>query len=156
MRKGESEYGVNNKETMAEPFRSVKIEELDTYLEQNAEMIYMDQKSFRRYCMRQQVRLMSSDIFERQFEQVYEMMAEEKNNIDRDALLCICICMRMDVVEIQKALMMKGFSALSEHYLRDLIIIVSVNNEIYSIAEINAVLAKYHEKTLRISGGNKS
>lgn len=149
----EREYGVKENEITAESFKPVKIDELDAYLEQNPEMIYMDQESFRRYCTRYQVRLICSEIHEMQFEQVYEMMISEKNDSDRDAFICICICMRMDVAEMQKALRMKGFSALSEHYLRDLIIIVLVNNEIYSIAGINEVLTKYHMKALSISGG---
>lgn len=144
---------MKREETETGLVRSVKSEELDDYLKKYPMRIYSDSGSFKQFFRKNRGGLRPFGCFDHQDDRAYEMMTAEKNDKDRDALICICISMRMSIDEMQNALMLKGFSNLSDNYLRDLIIMVEVNNQIYSIQTINMVLTKYHMKTLRISGG---
>lgn len=77
-----------------------------------------------------------------------QIIRMEKHTKNRDLIIRLCIAGHFSLVEINKALKLYGMNSLYAKDRRDACIIVAVNNRIYDILELDAMLEKQGFKKL--------
>ncbi len=126
---------------------SVKPEELDDYLTENAESIVGDEKAFCNY-MRDTIRkkgIKFKDVYSfGGFSEKYgsQLISQEKHTGDRDRIIRLCLAGHFSWNETNRALKLYGFSELYSKDPRDACLIVQINNRIYDIYRVNEELHK--------------
>lgn len=79
----------------------------------------------------------------------YKLLNEESHTINRDYLLRIFISMEMTLKETNRALALYGFPSLYPKLKRDVVLIIAINKEIFSVDEVNEWLAENEEPELK-------
>ena len=70
----------------------------------------------------------------------YKLIAEEKHTRQRDTILRLCMAARFRLEEVQEALILYGMAPLHGRFPRDAVLIVAIQNSIYDMREVNALL----------------
>ncbi len=113
----------------------LKPDGLPQYLARNADMLYHSERPFADYMrmkfrekgMQQQDIFLAADLSERYG---YKLISEEKHTTSRDTILRICL----------EALTLYGMAPLHVRNPRDVAFIVAINNHIYDIHDVDAIL----------------
>lgn len=72
-----------------------------------------------------------------------KIITMEKHTKSRDLIIRLCIAGHFSLTEINKALKLYGMNPLYSKSKRDAVLIVAVNNRIYSISDIDDMLFKH-------------
>ncbi|MBQ9250466.1 MAG: hypothetical protein IJ179_08900 [Oscillospiraceae bacterium] len=70
----------------------------------------------------------------------YKLIAEEKHTRQRDTILRLCLAARFRPEEVQEALILYGMAPLHGRFPRDAVLIVAIQNGVYDMREVNALL----------------
>ena len=70
----------------------------------------------------------------------YKLISEEKHTTSRDTILRICLAARFDEIETDEALTLYGMAPLHVRNPRDVAFIVAINNRIFDIHDVDAIL----------------
>lgn len=70
----------------------------------------------------------------------YKLIAEEKHTRQRDTILRLCLAARFRLEEVQEALILYGMAPLHGRFPRDAALMVAVQNGVYDLREVNALL----------------
>ena len=70
----------------------------------------------------------------------YKLIAEEKHTRQRDVILRLCMAARFQLEEVQEALILYGMAPLHGRFPRDAVLIVAIQNGVYDMREVNAML----------------
>lgn len=70
----------------------------------------------------------------------YKLIAEEKHTRQRDTILRLCLAARFQPEEVQEALILYGMAPLHGRFPRDAALIVAIQNGVYDMREVNALL----------------
>ena len=70
----------------------------------------------------------------------YKLIAEEKHTRQRDTILRLCLAARFRLEEVQEALILYGMALLNGRFPRDAVLIVAIQNGVYDMREVNALL----------------
>ena len=97
---------------------------------------YMRMK-FREKGIQQQDIFLAADLSERYG---YKLISEEKHTTSRDTILRICLAARFDEIETDEALTLYGMAPLHVRNPRDVAFIVAINNRIFDIHDVDAIL----------------
>lgn len=123
----------------------LKPEDLPQYLARNRDVLIRSDKPFADYMrmilkekgIQQQDIFLAADLSERYG---YKLISEEKHTTNRDVILRICLAAKLDKIETCEALMLYGIAPLSARNPRDIAFIVAINNRIYDIHDVDAIL----------------
>ena len=70
----------------------------------------------------------------------YKLIAEEKHTRQRDTILRLCLAARFRLEEVQEALILYGMAPLHGRFPRDAALMVAVQNGVFDLREVNALL----------------
>ena len=70
----------------------------------------------------------------------YKLIAEEKHTRQRDTILRLCLAAQFRLEEEQEALILYGMAPLHGRFPRDAALMVAVQNGVYDLREVNALL----------------
>ena len=70
----------------------------------------------------------------------YKLIAEEKHTRQRDTILRLCLAARFRLEEVQEAMILYGMASLHGRFPRDAALMVAVQNGLYDLREVNALL----------------
>ena len=70
----------------------------------------------------------------------YKLIAEEKHTRQRDVILRLCLAARFRLEEVQEALILYGMAPLHGRFPRDAALMVAVQNGVFDLREVNALL----------------
>ncbi len=123
----------------------LKPDGLPQYLARNADMLVHSERPFADYMrmkfrekgMQQQDIFLAADLSERYG---YKLISEEKHTTSRDTILRICLAARFDEIETDEALTLYGMAPLHVRNPRDVAFIVAINNRIFDIHDVDAIL----------------
>lgn len=123
----------------------LKPEGLPQYLARNADMLVRSERPFADYMrmkfrekgIQQQDIFLAADLSERYG---YKLISEEKHTTSRDTILRICLAARFDEIETDEALTLYGMAPLHVRNPRDVAFIVAINNRIFDIHDVDAIL----------------
>lgn len=146
---------INEKSTdeVEELLESMKPGQLENFYKENAKYMADDKKAFY-YYMKDIVEaknILFKDMYimagvsESYGQQIVRM---EKHTKNRDLIIRLCIAGHFSLVELNKALKLYGMNSLYAKDKRDACIIVAVNNRIYDLLELDAMLEKQGFKKL--------
>ena len=128
-----------------EELKSVRLKDLAGFFDAHREKLitsprpfadYMRMK-FREKGVLQQNVFLAADLSENYG---YKLISEEKHTRQRDVILRICLAAKLDELETDEALMLYGMAPLNARIPRDVAFIVAINNHIYDIHEVDAIL----------------
>ena len=128
-----------------EELRGVRPEELADFLKRHREDLitsprpfadYMRMK-FREKSVLQQNVFLAADLSENYG---YKLIAEEKHTRQRDTILRLCLAAHFRLEEVQEALLLYGMAPLHGRFPRDAVLIVAIQNGVYDMREVNALL----------------
>lgn len=152
-------WDETSEDMLMEEIQQLKTNELERFFRQHLSLYTNDDKAFSKY-MRHKFRekgISQKDAFKKANMSEgygYKIISQEKKTAQRDVIIRLCLALRMNVAELQKALVLGGFSLLCVNHRRDVIIMVAVNNKIFSIEDVNMFLTKYDEAAL-YDGNNR-
>ena len=123
----------------------LKPENLPQYLARNKDILIRSDRPFADYMrmilkekgIQQQDVFLAADLSERYG---YKLISEEKHTTNRDVILRICLVAKLDEIETDEALMLYGMAPLSTRIPRDIAFITAINNRIYDIHDVDAIL----------------
>ena len=123
----------------------LKPDGLPQYLARNADMLVHNERPFADYMrmkfrekgIQQQDIFLAADLSERYG---YKLISEEKHTTSRDTILRICLAARFDEIETDEALTLYGMAPLHVRNPRDVTFIVAINNRIFDIHDVDAIL----------------
>ncbi len=123
----------------------LKPEGLPQYLTRNGDILVRSDRPFADYMrmilkekgIQQQDVFLAADLSERYG---YKLISEEKHTRQRDVILRICLAARLDEIETDEALTLYGMAPLNPRIPRDVAFIVAINNHIYDIHDVDAIL----------------
>ena len=136
-----------------EGLRSVRPEELAGFFDAHREELitgphpfadYMRMK-FREKGVLQQNVFLAADLSENYG---YKLIAEEKHTRQRDTILRLCLAARFRLEEVQEALILYGMAPLHGRFPRDAVLIVAIQNGVYDMREVNALLESCGQQLL--------
>lgn len=78
----------------------------------------------------------------------YQIVNGTRDNAGRDKIICLCIGAQADLKEFRRALEITKHAPLYARSRRDAIIIKHINQQDWSILNINLELDRYHLETL--------
>ena len=128
-----------------EELQSVRPEELAGFFDAHKEELitsprpfadYMRMK-FREKGVLQQNIFLAADLSENYG---YKLIAEEKHTRQRDTILRLCLAARFGIEEVQEALILYGMAPLHGRFPRDAVLTVAVQNGVYDLRKVNALL----------------
>ena len=70
----------------------------------------------------------------------YKLISEQKHTTQRDTILRLCLAARFDLKETDEALILYGMAPLYERIPRDTAFIVAIQNQVYDIHDVDAIL----------------
>lgn len=105
---------------------------------------YMRMK-FRKKGILQQNAFLAADLSENYG---YKLIAEEKHTRQRDTILRLCFAARFRLEEVQEALILYGMAPLHGRFPRDAVLIVAIQNGVYDMREVNALLESCGQQLL--------
>ncbi len=128
-----------------EELLSVGPNEMSDFLEQHREDMITDRRPFADY-MRMKFRekgilqqnvFLAADLSENYG---YKLIAEEKHTRQRDTILRLCMAAYFRPEEVREALILCGMAPLHGRFPRDAVLIVAIQNSVYDMREVNALL----------------
>jgi len=141
----EKESYEQTSKRLKEELQSIRPQELAGFLEgHKKELItsphpfadYMRMK-FREKGILQQNVFLAADLSENYG---YKLLAEEKHTRQRDTILRPCLAARFRPEEVREALILYGMAPLHGRFLRDAALIVAIQNGVFDLREVNALL----------------
>ena len=125
--------------------RSVRPQELAGFLEAHKEDLITSPHPFADYMrmkfkgkgVLQQNVFLAADLSENYG---YKLIAEEKHTRQRDTILRLCLAAHFRPEEVQEALILYGMTPLHGRFPRDAALMVAVQNGVYDLREVNALL----------------
>ena len=120
-------------------------EELAGFLSRNADELirsehpfadYMREKFKEKGILQQDV-FLAADLPERYG---YKLISEQKHTTQRDTILRLCLAARFDLNETDEALILYGMAPLHARIPRDAAFIVEIQNRVYDIHDVDALL----------------
>ena len=128
-----------------EELRGVRPEELADFLKRHREDLITSPRPFADYMrmklkekgVLQQNVFLAADLSENYG---YKLIAEEKHTRQRDTILRLCLAARFRLEEVQEALILYGMAPLHGRFPRDAALMVAVQNGVYDLREVNALL----------------
>jgi hypothetical protein len=70
----------------------------------------------------------------------YKLISEQKHTTQRDTILRLCLAARFDLNETDEALILYGMAPLHARIPRDAAFIVAIQNRVYDIHDVDAIL----------------
>ena len=70
----------------------------------------------------------------------YKLISEQKHTTQRDTILRLCLAARFDLNETDEALILYGMAPLHARIPRDTAFIVAIQNRVYDIHDVDAIL----------------
>ena len=70
----------------------------------------------------------------------YKLVSMQKHTTQRDTILRLCLAARFDLDETDKALILYGMAPLHARLPRDAAFIVAIQNRVYDIHDVDAIL----------------
>ena len=129
----------------AEELLRVRPEELADFFESHRSEFIISPHPFADY-MRKKLRekdllqqniFLAADLPERYG---YRLIAEEKHTRRRDTILRLCLAAEFTLEETQEALILYGMAPLHARIPRDTAFIVAIQNRVYDIHDVDAIL----------------
>lgn len=122
-----------------------KPEGIGDYLIENRQFIADDKKGFYYYYKNviDSKHIKLRDVYERvDVSESYgsKIVSMEKHTTDRDLIIKMCLAGHFSLLEMNRALKLYGFNPLYARDRRDAVVIVALNNHIYSIEKVNEML----------------
>ena len=124
---------------------ALRPEELAGFFSRNADNLirsehpfadYMREK-FKEKSILQQDVFLAADLPERYG---YKLISEQKHTTQRDTILRLCLAARFDLNETDEALILYGMAPLHTRIPRDMAFIVAIQNRVYDIHDVDAIL----------------
>lgn len=140
-------------ERIDKELRSVRLEELAGLFDAHREELitsphpfadYMRMKFKEKGILQQNV-FLAADLSENYG---YKLIAEEKHTRQRDTILRLCLAARFRLEEVQEALILYGMALLHGRFPRDAVLIVAIQNGVYDMREVNALLESFGQPPL--------
>lgn len=78
----------------------------------------------------------------------YKLIAEEKHTRQRDTILRLCLAACFRLEEVQEALILYGMALLHGRFPRDTVLIMAIQNGVYDMREVNALLESFGQPPL--------
>lgn len=78
----------------------------------------------------------------------YKLLTGESHTTDRDKILRICLAMKLNLKETQRALKLYGMNELYPKVKRDVLLIVAIGQRVCDIDQVNEMLTAEGEKPL--------
>ncbi len=72
----------------------------------------------------------------------YKLISGEKHTRRRDTILRLCLGGRLKLDEVQRALKLYGMAPLYSKIPRDAVLMIAINNCLYEIADVDALLVE--------------
>ena len=128
-----------------EELRSIRPEKLAGFFDAHKEDLVTSPRPFADY-MRMKLReegilqqnvFLAADLSENYG---YKLIAEEKHTRQRDTILRLCLAARFRPEEVREALLLYGMAPLHGRFPRDAVLIVAIQNGVYDMREVNALL----------------
>ena len=124
---------------------ALRPEELAGFLSRNADDLIRSEHPFTDYMrvklkekgILQQDVFLAADLPERYG---YKLISEQKHTTRRDTILRICLAARFRPDEVQEALLLYGMAPLRARIPRDAAFIVAIQNRVYDIHDVDAIL----------------
>lgn len=146
--------------TLTSILRAAKPEDISKYLQDNEASLVCEDRPFAYYMrstlrekgLRQQDVFLAADIPEGYG---YKLVSEEKRTRQRDVIVRLCLAGHFSLEEAQKALKLYQMATLYAKVPRDAVLIIALNKEIYSVDDVNELLAKNHMDPLRGCGASE-
>ena len=141
----EKESYEQTSQRINEELRSVRPEDLARFFDARREELIISPHPFADYMrmkfkekdVLQQNVFLAADLSENYG---YKLIAEEKHTRQRDTILRLCMASRFRPEEVQEALILYGMAPLHGRFTRDAVLIVAIQNSIYDMREVNALL----------------
>lgn len=136
-----------------EELQSVRPGELDGLFDAHSEELITSPRPFADYMrmkfkekgVLQQNVFLAADLSENYG---YKLIAEEKHTRQRDTILRLCLAARFRLEEVQEALILYGMAPLHGRFARDAALIVAIQNSVYDMREVNALLESCGQQPL--------
>ena len=131
----------------------LKMEELDSFLEQKAGEMITEARPFAAY-MRRKLRekgLLQQDVFlaaDLSEGFGYKLIAEEKRTRPRDVILRLCLAAQFRPEEVQEALLRYGMAPLWWRFPRDAVLLATFGSGVYDLEKVNALLQQHGQPPL--------
>ncbi|MBR6151884.1 MAG: hypothetical protein IKQ25_11425 [Lachnospiraceae bacterium] len=133
--------------------QNIKPDQLEKYIKENRQYLADDQKEFYYYVKdildKKRIKLkdvyLAAGISESFGGKIIRM---EKHAADRDMIIKLCLAGRFNWKETNRALKLYGMCELYSKDPRDACIIVAINNRIYNVYDIDAMLRERKLKGL--------
>jgi len=136
-------------DSLNEALTKTNPEDLDAFLEANAEKMLTQKKpfaafmreKFREKSISQQRVFLAADISENYG---YKLISEEKHTRQRDTILRLCLAAEFSLEEAQKALRTYNMPILYPRVPRDAVFIIAFNRKIYDIHKVDILLTEHN------------
>ena len=124
---------------------ALRPEDLKDFLSRNADDLIRSEHPFTDYMrvklkekgILQQDVFLAADLPERYG---YKLISEQKHTTQRDTILRLCLAARFDLGETDEALILYGMAPLHARIPRDAAFIVAIQNRVYDIHDVDAIL----------------
>ena len=131
----------------------LKMEELDSFLKQNAGKMITEARPFAEYMRRklrekgllQQNVFLAADLSEGFG---YKLISEEKRTRQRDVILRLCLAAEFGPEEVQEALLRYGVAPLWWRFPRDAVLLATIGNGVHDLQKVNAILEQHGQPPL--------
>ena len=136
-----------------EDVNELSLEELDSFLKQNAGEMITEARPFAAYMRRklrekgllQQNVFLAADLSEGFG---YKLISEEKRTRQRDVILRLCLAAEFGLEEVQEALLLYGMAPLWWRFPRDAVLLAAFGNGVYDLEKVNALLHQHGQPPL--------
>ena len=124
---------------------ALRPEELAGFLSRNADDLIRSEHPFADY-MREKFKekgILQQDVFlaaDLPKRYGYKLISEQKHTTRRDTILRLCLAARFDLNETNEALILYGMAPLHARIPRDTAFIVAIQNRVYDIHDVDAIL----------------
>ena len=136
-----------------ETISRLTVDELDSFLTQNAGEMITEARPFAAY-MRRKLRekgLLQQDVFlgaDLSEGFGYKLISEEKRTRQRDVILRLCLTAQFRPEEVQEALLRYGMAPLWWRFPRDTVLLAAFGNGVYDLEKVNALLHQHGQPPL--------
>lgn len=140
---------LEQKDTGALMNELMKSNSIDIYFKDNANYMITEELHIYLQNLLNKLGLKKSEIIRNtELSEVYgyQIFSGERTP-SRDALLCVCIAMKLDIETTQNLLKISGYAPLYSKSMRDSIIVIGIQNKL-SVYKINEALYNQGEPTL--------
>ena len=136
-----------------ETISRLTVDELDSFLTQNAGEMITEARPFAAY-MRRKLRekgLLQQDVFlaaDLSEGFGYKLISEEKRTRQRDVILRLCLAAQFRPEEVQEALLRYGMAPLWWRFPRDAVLLAALGSGVCDLQKVNELLEQYGQPPL--------